>query len=112
MANTVDPLAGSYVIEKLTDEVEAQAREYLRKIDAMGGMVRAIESGYVQREIQQAAYEYQKAIERGDRVVVGVNQYVEEAYSPAAEKPQGRTAGPALRPSASILKSSAPRWSD
>ena len=75
--NTVDPLAGSYVIEKLTDEIEAQAREYLRKIDAMGGMVRAIESGYVQREIQQAAYEYQKAIERGDRVVVGVNRYAE-----------------------------------
>ena len=98
VANTVDPLGGSYVIEKLTDEVETQAREYLRKIDAMGGMVRAIESGYVQREIQQAAYEYQKAIERGGRVVVGVNQYVEEANSPAAEKPQGRTAGPALRP--------------
>ena len=78
VANTIDPLAGSYVIEKLTDEIEAQAREYLRKIDAMGGMVRAIESGYVQREIQQAAYEYQKAIERGDRVVVGVNQYVDE----------------------------------
>jgi methylmalonyl-CoA mutase N-terminal domain/subunit len=77
VANTVDPLAGSYVIEKLTDEIEAQAREYLRRIEAMGGMVRAIESGYPQREIQQAAYEYQKAIERGDRVVVGVNQYVD-----------------------------------
>jgi methylmalonyl-CoA mutase N-terminal domain/subunit len=63
VANTVDPLGGSYVIEKLTDEIEGQAREYLRKIDAMGGMVRAIESGYVQREIQQAAYDYQKAIE-------------------------------------------------
>jgi methylmalonyl-CoA mutase N-terminal domain/subunit len=77
VANTVDPLAGSYVIEKLTDEIEAQAREYLRRIEAMGGMVRAIESGYPQREIQQAAYEYQKAIERKDRVVVGVNQYVD-----------------------------------
>jgi methylmalonyl-CoA mutase N-terminal domain/subunit len=76
--NTVDPLAGSYVIEKLTNDLEAQAREYLGKIEAMGGMVRAIESGYVQREIQQAAYQYQKAIEAGDRVVVGVNQYVDE----------------------------------
>jgi methylmalonyl-CoA mutase N-terminal domain/subunit len=81
VANTVDPLGGSYVIEKLTDGIEAQAREYLRKIDALGGMVRAIESGYVQREIQQAAYDYQKTIERGDRVVVGVNQYVDETRS-------------------------------
>ena len=99
VANTVDPLAGSYVIEKLTDEIEAQAQEYLRKIEAMGGMVRAIESGYVQREIQQAAYEYQKAIERGERVVVGVNQYVDQ--DPA----------PRLPSCASIPKSSAPRWS-
>src|ERR1019366_1841541 len=68
VANTVDPLAGSYVIEKLTNDLEAQAREYLGKIEAMGGMVRAIESGYVQREIQQAAYQYQKAIEAGDRI--------------------------------------------
>ena len=98
VANTIDPLGGSYIIEKLTDEVETQAREYLRKIDAMGGMVRAIESGYVQREIQQAAYEYQKAIEKGGRVVVGVNQYVEEVKSSTGETPQGRTAGPALRP--------------
>jgi methylmalonyl-CoA mutase N-terminal domain/subunit len=81
VANTIDPLAGSYVIEKLTDEIEAKAREYLGKIDAMGGMVRAIESGYPQREIQQAAYEYQQAIERGDRVVVGVNQYVDPSRS-------------------------------
>jgi methylmalonyl-CoA mutase N-terminal domain/subunit len=81
VANTIDPLAGSYVIEKLTDEIEAKAREYLGKIDAMGGMVRAIESGYPQREIQQAAYEYQQAIERGDRVVVGVNQHVDQTRS-------------------------------
>src|SRR5208337_4521588 len=98
VANTVDPLGGSYVIEKLTSEIETQAQEYLRKIDAMGGMVRAIEAGYVQREIQQAAYEYQKAIERSDRVVVGVNQYVEEPNLPGRERPQGRTAGPALPP--------------
>ncbi|MGO8817955.1 MAG: methylmalonyl-CoA mutase [Terriglobia bacterium] len=81
VVNTIDPLAGSYVIEKLTDEIEAKAGEYLRKIDAMGGMVCAIEAGYPQREIQQAAYEYQQAIERGDRVVVGVNQYVDQTRS-------------------------------
>jgi methylmalonyl-CoA mutase N-terminal domain/subunit len=78
VANSVDPLGGSYLIEKLTSEIEAQAREYLRQIEGLGGMVRAIESGYVQREIQQAAYEYQKAIERRDRVVVGVNQHVDQ----------------------------------
>jgi methylmalonyl-CoA mutase N-terminal domain/subunit len=75
VANTTDPLGGSYLIEKLTGEIEAQAREYLGRIDAMGGMARAIETGYVQREIQQAAYEYQQAIEKGERVVVGVNRY-------------------------------------
>ena len=78
VANTVDPLAGSYAVEKLTDEIEAGARDYLRKIEAMGGMLRAIEAGYVQREIQQAAYEYQRAVESGERVVVGVNRYAEE----------------------------------
>ena len=78
VANTIDPLAGSYVIEKLTDEIETKAQEYLAKIDAMGGMVRAIESGYPQREIQQSAYEYQQSIERGDRIVIGVNRFVEE----------------------------------
>ena len=78
VANTIDPLAGSYVIEKLTNEIEAQAREYLGKIDALGGMGRAIESGYVQREIEQSAYEYQKSIEAGERAVVGVNQYVDQ----------------------------------
>ena len=81
VANTIDPVGGSYVIEKLTDEIETKAHEYLEKIDAMGGMVRAIESGYPQREIQQSAYEYQKAIERGDRVVVGVNHYVDHTRS-------------------------------
>jgi len=84
VANTIDPLGGSYIIEKLTDEIEAQAQKYLRKIEGLGGMVRAIESGYVQCEIQQSAYEYQKSIEAGERVVVGVNQYVDEtATSPS-----------------------------
>ena len=82
VTNTIDPLAGSYAVEKLTSQVEGGAKEYLRKIEAMGGTLRAIENGYVQREIQQAAYEYQKAIERNERVVVGVNQYVEEGHVP------------------------------
>ncbi len=78
VTSTVDPLGGSYVIEKLTDEIEAGAQEYLKKIETMGGMLRAIETGYVQREIQQAAFEYQKQIESGERVVVGVNRYTTE----------------------------------
>jgi methylmalonyl-CoA mutase, N-terminal domain len=78
VANTVDPLAGSYAIEKITDEIEAKAAEYLKQIEAMGGTVRAIESGFVQREVQQAAYDYQQSIEREDRVVVGVNRYVDD----------------------------------
>jgi methylmalonyl-CoA mutase N-terminal domain/subunit len=82
VADTVDPLAGSYAIEALTDEIETRAREYLEKIDAMGGMLRAIESGYVQREIQEAAYRYQRAIETHDAVVVGVNKYQVEEETP------------------------------
>jgi len=75
VADTVDPLAGSYAIEQLTDEVEGGAAEYLQKIDVMGGMLRAIETGYVQREIQEAAYRYQRAIETQDATVVGVNRF-------------------------------------
>ncbi len=82
VTNTVDPVGGSYAIEKLTDEIEARAREYLEKIDALGGMLRAIEIGYVQSEIQKAAYEYQQAVERGEQVVVGVNQFVAEEERP------------------------------
>jgi len=82
VTNTVDPVGGSYAIEKLTDEIEARAREYLEKIDALGGVLRAIEIGYVQSEIQKAAYEYQQAIERGEQVVVGVNQFVAEEEKP------------------------------
>ena len=81
--NTVDPLAGSYFIESLTTEIERGAEDYIRKIDACGGVLRAIETGYIQREIQQSAYEHQKAVEAGGRVVVGVNRYVaEKAASP------------------------------
>jgi methylmalonyl-CoA mutase, N-terminal domain len=80
-ANTVDPVAGSYTIERLTNEIEAGAEVYLKRIDVLGGMLRAIETGYVQREIQQAAYEYQREIESGLRVVVGVNRYEEDGPS-------------------------------
>ena len=82
VTNTVDPVAGSYAIEKLTTEIEAGAREYIGKIDAIGGTVRAIEAGYVQQEIQKSAYEYQQAVERGERVVVGVNRFGSEEEKP------------------------------
>jgi methylmalonyl-CoA mutase, N-terminal domain len=75
VANTIDPVGGSYVIEKLTNEIEAGAQEYISRIDALGGMLRAIETGYVQMEIQKSAYEYQQAVERGEQVVVGVNRF-------------------------------------
>jgi len=79
VADSVDPLAGSYMIEYLTDEIEARAMEYIRKIDDMGGAQAAIERGYIQNEIQDAAYHYQRAVEKKEEVVVGVNQFqVEE----------------------------------
>jgi methylmalonyl-CoA mutase N-terminal domain/subunit len=75
VANTVDPLAGSYFVENLTDKIEEEALEYIRKIDSMGGMVSSIESGYPQRKIQDSAYKYQRDIENKERVIVGVNSY-------------------------------------
>ncbi len=75
---TIDPLAGSYYVESLTNEIEKHALGYLDKIDAMGGMLKAIERGYVQQEIQNAAYEYQQAVDRLEQVVVGVNQFEQE----------------------------------
>jgi methylmalonyl-CoA mutase N-terminal domain/subunit len=79
---TVDPLAGSYYIESLTNEIEKRAVDYLGKIEAMGGMLKAIERGYVQQEIQNAAYEYQQAVDRQEAVVVGVNRFqIEEEKS-------------------------------
>ena len=75
VSNTLDPVAGSFAIEKLTDEIEAGAQEYIARIDAMGGMLRAIETGYVQQEIQKSAYEYQQAVERKEQIVVGVNRF-------------------------------------
>ena len=78
VADTVDPLAGSYAIEALTDELEAAARDYLDKIAAMGGALQAVESGYIQREIQEAAYQAHLALERNEALVVGVNAYQSE----------------------------------
>ena len=75
VTNTVDPLGGSYFIEKLTTELEEEAWEYFRKIDALGGMVEAIEAGFPQKEIHESAYQYQRAVERGEKVIVGVNEY-------------------------------------
>jgi methylmalonyl-CoA mutase N-terminal domain/subunit len=74
-ADTVDPLAGSYMVEALTDEVEAKAWEYIQRIDAMGGAVEAIEQGYMQDEIAGSSYAYQTAIERGEKIIVGVNKF-------------------------------------
>jgi methylmalonyl-CoA mutase, N-terminal domain len=75
VANTVDPVAGSYAIEKLTNDLEAEATDLIAKIDQMGGMLRAIEKGWVQRQIQEAAYRFQREVEDGDRTVVGVNEF-------------------------------------
>ncbi|MBI3501163.1 MAG: methylmalonyl-CoA mutase [Bacteroidetes bacterium] len=83
VADTVDPLGGSYFIEELTNEVEAKAWEYIRRIDAIGGSVSAIEQGYMQNEIARSSYEYQDKIEKGEKIIVGVNKFTVE------EKPQG-----------------------
>jgi methylmalonyl-CoA mutase, N-terminal domain len=84
VADTADPLAGSYAIEELTTEIESRAEEYLKKIDAMGGTLRAIETGYIQREIQEAAYRYQRAVESQDAIVVGVNKFQVEEEEPVS----------------------------
>jgi methylmalonyl-CoA mutase N-terminal domain/subunit len=75
VAESVDPLAGSYLIEDWTDEIERRAGDYIDKIDAMGGALKAIERGFVQREIQESAYRWQQAVDRGSKVVVGVNRF-------------------------------------
>jgi methylmalonyl-CoA mutase N-terminal domain/subunit len=83
VVDTADPLGGSYFVEALTDEVEAAAWDYLDKIDGMGGAVAAIEAGYMQDEIEQAAYEYTKAVDGGQKVIVGVNRFADDAPDPA-----------------------------
>ena len=85
VADTVDPLAGSYAIEALTDEIERRAQAYIEHIDALGGALAAIEQGYVQNEINEAAYAYQRAVEEGEQIVVGVNKFAAEE---AADEPR------------------------
>jgi methylmalonyl-CoA mutase N-terminal domain/subunit len=75
VTNTVDPLAGSYYIEHLTDELESRARKYISQIDELGGAVAAVEQGFYQREIQKAAWEWQQAVERGERTIIGINKF-------------------------------------
>ncbi len=82
VADAVDPLAGSYLIESLTDSLEARARELIEHIDGLGGALAAIESGYVQGQIQDAAFAYQQAIEKGEQIVVGVNKFAAEESTP------------------------------
>ena len=100
VANTVDPVAGSYAIESLTNEIESGAREYIKKVDSMGGMLRAIEAGFVQGEIQKAAYEFQRAVEKKEQIVVGVNDFV----APTSDENHDR-AIPILRIDAEIERS-------
>jgi methylmalonyl-CoA mutase N-terminal domain/subunit len=83
VADTIDPLAGSYAIEKLTHEIYERAREYIARIDDLGGALQAIEGGFINAEIEQASYDYQRALERGDTVIVGVNQFtMQETHTP------------------------------
>jgi methylmalonyl-CoA mutase N-terminal domain/subunit len=82
VANTIDPLGGSYFVEALTDRMEAAAYEYFRRIDELGGMVEAIKQNYPQREIAEASFRLQEEIERGERIVVGVNRYQQEGDPP------------------------------
>jgi methylmalonyl-CoA mutase N-terminal domain/subunit len=78
VADSIDPLAGSYLVEYLTDEIEQRAREYIQRIDDLGGALAAIERGYIQNEIQEAAYQHQRAVEQGEQIVVGVNAFQNE----------------------------------
>ena len=82
VTHTVDPLGGSYFLEALTLELEKGAVDYFGKLDAMGGMVKAIERGYPQKEIAEASYQYQRAAEAKEKVIVGVNEFVVEEKSP------------------------------
>ena len=79
---TIDPLAGSYYVETLTNEIEQRADQYLQKIELLGGMLKAIERGFVQQEIQNAAYEYQRQVDHGEAIVVGVNRFAVEHETP------------------------------
>ncbi len=85
VANSIDPLAGSYQVESLVDEIEKRATEYIAKIDAAGGMVRAIDDGMIQNEIEESAYRFQREVEEGRRVIVGINKY-EVANEPPVDR--------------------------
>jgi methylmalonyl-CoA mutase, N-terminal domain len=87
VANVIDPLAGSYYVESLTDRIEAGARELIAQVDALGGAARAIELGFFQEAIARSAYEIQKAQESGESVVVGVNRFADGSPPPAIEAP-------------------------
>ncbi len=82
VADVVDPLGGSYFLESMTDEIERRAQQYIDQIEKLGGMLRAIESGFVQKEIQESAYQYQRAIEKKEQIVVGMNSFVAEQEAP------------------------------
>jgi len=80
VTDSIDPLGGSYLVESLTKDIEREAQNYIHKIDALGGMIRAIEEGYVQKEIANSAYLYQKEVENKQRIIVGVNQFTTEEH--------------------------------
>jgi methylmalonyl-CoA mutase N-terminal domain/subunit len=82
VTNTIDPMAGSYFVEALTDDIEAKVWKYLEQIEEMGGMTYAIEQGYPQKEIQDSAYRFQRAVEKGDEIVVGVNKFTSDEEPP------------------------------
>ncbi|MBP7693670.1 MAG: methylmalonyl-CoA mutase, partial [Anaerolineales bacterium] len=93
-ANSVDPLGGSYLVEALTDQIEAQARAYFQRIADLGGVIPAIERGFFQQEISDAAYQYQREIDAGTRTIVGVNDFVDDQpiqIPILAMDPQGQT---------------------
>ncbi|MBX7223683.1 MAG: methylmalonyl-CoA mutase family protein [Blastocatellia bacterium] len=82
VTNTIDPLGGSYFVEKLTDDLEREALDYIRQIDDMGGMIEAIEQGFPQKEIQEASYQFQKAFERKEKIMVGINEFAQSEDTP------------------------------
>ena len=81
VASTLDPLGGSFYVEALTDRIELEAQDYFRRIEMLGGVIPAIEAGFMQREIAEAAFRYQQEVDRGERIIVGVNDYVADETS-------------------------------